>query len=538
MALVTAGDLDIKVTFDLDNNVFIVKDNTDYVGIAAQPDEVDVVYSLTGPTGALGGSTITVRDSGAPVTDTDNLVSIVLIDGVPVQGLYTLSYQVTIEDPTDSPGGPYSVNQSLSHNYTHNSANAEVEMTANCIAPLLTSTDNTQYVVNQITPTITRTHTLYYPPVLGLPEQVTTTADIATPQFYTETHSSKVESVLEYDYGNGWCVLETLSATTELDVTCDATICDLYCCLNNLYKRMVEAEATNRVLYGTLKDKFNQAMSIRNLIKDALECGKEGDVNAYVSKVLALGDCEPGCGCADGDPVPVVGLSPLATGNTTDITSNSSNLVVINNSIAGQDIFNLDFSSDFTNLINSVDETTIVSLDPELIVTGPSVGANPWEKTWTLDLDIAAIQGGFVDTNTQADRISLKIEIDLDPGNVPSITILDKVKWGTLLDETTIAITNVNGVNYTTWSTLNNAFLIDNFLVNAPGTDTFKVQAEIANVVIPQEIGSPRPWVIQVVEQDNEGFFIRFVDEFGANVTGLALENCCNKIVFYLNITV
>jgi hypothetical protein len=176
-------------------------------------------------------------------------------------------------------------------------------MKADCLTPLLTSEDKTNYVVDGITPTIVRDHKLHYPVGSGtdtynggnlkyLPTQI----------FYTKTHSAELSTNLTYEYPDSFFIIDRVKGAQEIDVKCDNTICDMYCCLIGMYYKFRDAQKNNRTLAKELETKWIRAEALRNRVFDAYQCNKAEDVSELVDEILKLGDCQPGCGCdADGD---------------------------------------------------------------------------------------------------------------------------------------------------------------------------------------------------------------------------------------------
>jgi hypothetical protein len=300
--------IDYKVTFDLTAapKTFIFEDLTDYVSQSVLEADVTGILECTGPDGTVFYQNL---NYASPDIDVDvsrlnsTVINIPLLGNGEVEpGNYSFKYSV--QDSSDST----IVFLEKTFEFCYVSPNVTVEMSADCVAPNLRSNDTTNYVVENITPTIVRQHTVRFPLGSGEADLVSANKQIDTAIFYTQTNQSEVISNLSYDYGGGIFIQDVVTGTTELDVQCDSSLCDLYCCLYSLYKRWQEALCVNSVEAERLQDRFVQAEAIRNLIKDSLECGKGENVSELTSKVLALGDCEPGCGCADGEPVPVFGL--------------------------------------------------------------------------------------------------------------------------------------------------------------------------------------------------------------------------------------
>lgn len=276
------------------------------------------------------------------------------VDGAPVAGNYTVVYTVK-----DTSTGLYSSTTST-FAFDFVAPIPSLGYTIDCISPQLIAIDTTNYVVDNVTPTISRTHTLYYPPSLNISPITGTATDIATSNFYTPATFQHTLSVdLDYDLGGGNHVLVTLTAQQFINVTCDAQLCDIYCCVATLYNNWKANLGINRILAEKYLSQLVQVASLMTLIKQAIECGKSDAVAGYVSDILRIANCEAGCGCTSDAPVPVTGLG---TGTNTITTLTAGNGVTITSTTTGST----------TNYIVSISQSTLNTINSlhNQIVTG------------------------------------------------------------------------------------------------------------------------------------------------------------------------
>jgi hypothetical protein len=299
-----------KLFFRLDSapKVFQVEDTTDYSLQGANNADIVGLITIVGPDGETYYTNTDVANPDVTKSTSDlnsTVISLPLLaDGSVEPGQYVVTYRAV--DTSDSSFSE--VTKTVE--FCYKSPSVSLDVTADCISPLLASTDTSNYIVDGVTPDVVRTHTINFPIGSNFTPISASTQRIQTDTFTTKTHTIVLDSTLTYDQGDDFCIVDLVRGTREIDVQCDATLCDLYCCLHNLYKRYKEAQGTNRTLAESLREKWVEAESIRSLIKDSYECGKETNVSDLVNDILKIGDCEPGCGCADGEePTPILGVS-------------------------------------------------------------------------------------------------------------------------------------------------------------------------------------------------------------------------------------
>lgn len=503
--------IDYKVTFDLTAapKTFIFEDLTDYVSQSVLEADVTGILECTGPDGTVFYQNL---NYASPDIDVDvsrlnsTVINIPLLGNGEVEpGNYSFKYSV--QDSSDST----IVFLEKTFEFCYVSPNVTVEMSADCVAPNLRSNDTTNYVVENITPTIVRQHTVRFPLGSGEADLVSANKQIDTAIFYTQTNQSEVISNLSYDYGGGIFIQDVVTGTTELDVQCDSSLCDLYCCLYSLYKRWQEALCVNSVEAERLQDRFVQAEAIRNLIKDSLECGKGENVSELTSKVLALGDCEPGCGCADGEPVPVFGLGG---------SSGSSAITVVD---AGTGI----------NVVSNVvgDTTTYtVSIDPailDLINNATNVAVLAGTGGITVDTNVVSGQTQYTinNTQTQPGMVSVVYNIIIQDAASPSLGVNTENVYGDSRFQSP-TLTNTFTV-FNDWLSQNTNFLVDGFL---DGATNYSVTAQVVNILASKRGQPPtsvpsEPFRIEVFDKTSSEFRFRFVAKTGYALSGSSLQD-------------
>ena len=319
--------------------------------------------------------------------------------GLPIAGTYTIVYSVK-----NIITGAY-VTSTGTFTFSFITPTIVLTNTVNCFAPQLIGTDATNYVVNGVTPTVTRTHTLYYPPSLGLAPITGTATDISTSSFFTPATFEHTLSVnLDYDFGT-YHVLLTLTGQQFINVTCDAQLCDAYCCISSLYNNYKTNLGVNNILAEQYLIKITKVTSLMTLIQNAYACGQSSNVSSYVSDILRIADCQPGCGCSDSTPHPVVGVG-LGNGGITLVDTCGNGITVTSNVVGDTTTYTVCLSQSIINKINSIGSSVVLGTVSNT-VTAVTVGS---VTTYT-------VQGAAVDV--------------LSDLQLPQTTSLDVTQTGT-----------------------------------------------------------------------------------------------------------
>lgn len=291
------------------------------------------------------------------------------VDGAPMAGNYSIVYTVL-----DTNTGTYASSTST-FAFDFVPPIPSLGYTIDCIAPQLIVSDTTSYIVDGITPTITRTHTLYYPPSLGLAAITGTATDFSTSNFYTPaTFQHTLSSVCTWVFPT-YTVTLTLESEQFIDVVCDAQLCDIYCCVATLYNNWKANVGVNKILADKYIDQLTLVAGLMILIKQAIECGKNTAVAGYVSDILRIANCEPGCGCSSSAPVPVTGLG---TGTNTITTISAGNGVSITSTTTGSTTnYVVNISQSILNQIAAIQAVTVVGTVSNTVTEAPT-------GTWTV----------------------------------------------------------------------------------------------------------------------------------------------------------
>jgi hypothetical protein len=244
--------------------------------------------------------------------DIDEATSDTLVVSLPLddndlilQGTYTLNHINSVSGS----GSKYTTGiATVTYCLTVPTVNVGLEYS--CRSAELTSTDNTEYDIycpcsaSDITPSITRTHTVSYPKTMETPiaDIVDTGATITTPDLWTKLWVSKISSALVYRMPResytgsiAYNVAGTVAGLSSINVVCEQCLCNLYTCISALVTKYELALSS-----GNDKDiaKYNYILMLLHTYHMqyyfAEGCGTEEDVRAICGKIqnlIGLWDC-------------------------------------------------------------------------------------------------------------------------------------------------------------------------------------------------------------------------------------------------------
>lgn len=524
MALTTVTN---TLTFNLTTTPkrFDYSDTTDYAGQGINTSNVTVNVSITDPTGfTIFNGTVTTGVA------TNNICQIPLdTNSNPVQGTYTITATHTVDATTLDPSYDVSLEKSII--YTYSNPTVDLDMSVNCITPLLSSVDNTSYTYGAITPTITRSHSIHYPPSLGIADVTGTGMTLSTSTFYTQTttplpYSSSITSTLSYNLTNGFYISNSVTGSGYINVTCDGQVCDLYCCLKTQYNRWV-----NNVNNGTVAAielaKFGKMINITSMIGFALQCSISNNVSDMVAQVLELGNCEAGCGCGDDTPQLVTGLG---TGGSAVIVEAGSGITVSSVTEGSTTTYTVSMDSALLSKLNAL-TNTVVAAGTGISVASVTVGDT---TTYTI-----------TSTVTEPSILTAIYLIDLTQNAVPSISLVSYKKYGSTFNvPVSGTLVNDNNGSGAAFQEAINSFTFSSFLY--AGSGNYYPVVEFLESYRLDPTGNPTPLPLatslrdidlQVYEIGVDDLKLRFVDKDGNPIQGYHLNYNYDKVKISINIT-
>lgn len=214
--------------------------------------------------------------------------------------LKTGDYVLNIKVASETDNYTFVHSESFSFTVTYSPVTPDITVAVDCAAPSFRVTDNTTFVVDSITPTISsRSIVITYPSNNAdnaTPDTFTTTDFFVSP-FYIGVQQLDATASLSYAY-TGHTITDVVTTHIDATVTCDAKLCELYCCAEKLYSQIRVAKTRNTPRYERLLIRFNQAMSFAQLHQIGEICGEGAYLDELVADIQELIGCG-NCGCND-----------------------------------------------------------------------------------------------------------------------------------------------------------------------------------------------------------------------------------------------
>lgn len=526
MALVST---DFQATWQFASTLksFSFKDIADYNAQGVGLNEITGVIKVVDPANNTHYNNTNFSD---PDIDPDvSLTSVKTIllptdaNGNVLQGTYTITYTVRGSSGTISPA--VDVSKTITHVLAYTSPTVKLTLTANCLKPLMQSVDGTNYLSGTTTPTITRAHKIIYPEALGKTSVTGVAATLETNVFFTVkdsvlTHSSSLTSTLSYNFATNVFVTDSISGSKFVDVACDGELCDIYCCVKAEWDRYNDNKGTNKIKAEGHLANFHQMTGLMELIRTALECGKDTDISTFTQRIQDIGNCESGCGCDDGTPILVTGLGG---GVNTFVVTSGGTPVEVTSVISGTTTtYTVKLATAFVTKVNDSFNSTVAAGSGATVITAVDKSGN---KTFTVSL---------TSTVTETNLLSF-IALLTRTSNDPTITIQNVSKYGAAFNSSPTVKADNTGAD---WLTKTASFTVAAmWSTNGQGSRVFKPIADviehtkitnIINVILGFTVSTPeliitgtRGFLVEIYDQQSTSFRIRFIDPAtGAPMTG------------------
>ena len=220
-------------------------DTSNYVGQGIALADVNGSFRIIAPNGTTIYDNTVYTDADCDIDVVTSLNSQQIISFTPELGTYTIIY--TVDDTNASL--QYTVTQTYNNQYT--APTLEVSQTINCITPLWSQVDITEYVVSGVTPTTNVTvNRLFYPVgSAGHGSPITETdATLSTSIFYQGSQTSQITATLQYDFSDGLQVNDIQVLNKEFKVDC-TYYCSIACCVQSQKRLMTSYRGNNNVLF-------------------------------------------------------------------------------------------------------------------------------------------------------------------------------------------------------------------------------------------------------------------------------------------------
>lgn len=497
-------------------------DSTDYAAQGTSDANVTIVIKVESPSGVFYNNT----NHGDPDIDPDvSLNSTKLIalpldgSGQPEQGLYTITLEYE-----DTVVGPTTVTDVKTFTLDYTSPTVDIDMTVDCVTPLLTATDDSAYTVNGVAPSVVRDFKIHYPPSTPTADVTGTAASINTSTFYTVAdstieHSSSLTSTLTYlfDSDDLIYVIDEVTGSEVIQVACNGDICDIYCCLRSQWNRYDTAKGSNNTQAIKELAKFEKIVSLASLVGTAVRCGKNDHISDYVSEILRIADCDAGCSCDDGTPQLVTGLA--VNGNNV-IVDAGTGIQVTAVTGGGTTTYTVALTSENVNKLAATYNSVVAAgTNISSVSSSSSTVGDVTTTTYTVNA-----------TDTVVESLFVRAKFTISSGNVPTITIENQKEYGTIFGTVnqsggTEFILNNNGV-YVDFANKLTDFTIGNFF--SAGSVNYWPEVNVVNVVKPVR-GDKTSWVrdiqADIPEINASEFTLRFLDMDGHPVNGKTIQD-------------
>lgn len=525
MALTTATiDFDANFRYDLATKQLIVTDTTDYATAGVATSDVTVIIKAETAGGGIFYNNV---NHAAPDIDPDVSLDSTIVIPLPLDGSALPvhdNYTVTLEWQ-DTTGVAYEVTKAKTFTLDYVSPTVELSMEVDCLSPQLSTTDETNYTIDGIDPSITRAIAIHYPPSVPTADVTGTGAVLTTSSFYTVAdstieHSSSLTSTLIYDFGGGFIVYDEVTGSEVIQVACEGDVCTIYCCFKTLYNKYIATKGKNNVLEQDAYYKMILASTLAQYAFTAIRCGKSSDVSTYISTLLEIADCNAGCGCDDGTPQLVTGLGVSASSIT--VTAGTGITVV---AAAG----NYTVSLSSTNIAKlAAMYNTVVAAGTNTSITSASVTAGGvTTTTYTVNA-----------TDTVPDILLVEYRIEFSITNVPTITEVLSDLYGANLDISALSLVNDNNTSAGDWQSNLNSFTLSSFFSGAP-TNYYPEIVSMEEVFYGRTIGvyAPKQVNVDIYRKTPTNFRFRFTDAYnGGNLLGREINNKITSIKLIIKI--
>ena len=378
-------DIDIKLVVETPNNI-IITDNTNYTTLGLNPNDVFMTVQIITPIGLLYSpsyfNTPNISNDLTPSSpfeykDVDDAIVKFLQDSHScfINGIYKVNIKW------------YYVGTGETFEYTLEKdiklvlPKIKIKQYADCFCAKFRSTDITSYGESV---KVDYEHIINYPSETNTPDIETGLSDYTDEQLANGTYVSQISTTRDFNFGT-FDVRYTLVGRESFVVDC-ASLCDVKCGINNLYKKYQEACGKDKHESERLLKMLNKVTLLYTIMTLNNACGTSENSESYISKIKdIIGDCDCGCtGC--GEDIWVTGVCGSTGGSEFDPTPIYNYINSINTNITN----NLDsINTDITNLETLYNTLLNQSWFAGLVTTclvGFPTGTDTQKKQYIIDL--------------------------------------------------------------------------------------------------------------------------------------------------------
>ncbi len=292
--------LSVTTSFNLATGYFNFVDTSNYSGQVSPDTGVKGCLSLIGPAGNFYQNAGYANPQGAAspdmteVSTTNNSIALPIdVTGKALVGTYTINYKAYITAGTDA-GQTKTFTSTFTYDFVP-LPEVVIGQTIDAINAIFTSSDNTNYVVATVTPTITRTHTVVE---VGNPLRNTITNSnpintISWPTLYNDSYTSTITSELSYIFSS-YTVTDTITGSATLIVNV-ISLADVYNGSKACEQRLKAAQQSNDTWgISNTQTQFTGLMNYWGLLEMALQNQDFTEATYCLTQMMAIGNISPG----------------------------------------------------------------------------------------------------------------------------------------------------------------------------------------------------------------------------------------------------
>jgi hypothetical protein len=512
---ITSSSFTINFNLASTPKKFVLTDTFDYVSNGIALADVKDCFTITAPGGSViyNNSNFAAPDinRSAGAVNTTTIPLPLLPNGSVVPGTYTVVMKTQIT------GYPNLVTTTNTYTYNFVAPKISITQTVDCINGSFISADTTNYVVDGITPTITRNHVVYVAsqPITSV-SNTSATLTLGSGQFYNGIQQTVLTSTLTYVYPSGQVVTVTLTGTKSIPVDC-TYFCSIYCCLRSINSNIKKYKGINDTLASEYEAVFAKVMGLVELATLAYSCGKANDVSGYVTQIQELADCDSDCACSDGAANPVYGLGGAGSGVNVAVASCNGSITVASNTVGNTTTWTICLDPALVTKINNA-YNTVVSAGSGIAVADSGIIGGV--RTFTVSNTVPAIN-----------MLAFKLKVTYNSGlNTVTMTVLNAQTSGSGLQSPTTLTNTFAALT----PGINNQFNVSGFLTAPLLTSPYKVSAVMSDFSAPGKKGGwiQNPWleVLNAVQVSGSGIVsFSLYDNFNLFIT--------NSILMYFDTT-
>lgn len=312
-------EANFDLIFDFTTNNLVVRSTTDYSSYNVYPDSSFLVFVLN--IKSPDGTDIYSKDPLLMPPDYNEGIGqaeIVQIakyeDGSLQKGSYIVDLYVI--------GGGHTFTKKKNFTFIgYDAPDLNLEIKYDCITPLLTLKDKTDYKLSKYSDvepsTIVWDHTFDSPI-----NEVYATKDVEIDTFYSGNQVTSSVVDITYHVGDDLYFIDSINKDLEVKIVCIQDLCQVYSIVDSLHKKYINAQSLSRDT-EKVRQEWVLAVALMTMIKDALICGNTERLSYLHSELIRLsGNC--GCGCEEEEGVLITGYS-LVENNTVTVAYASDN---------------------------------------------------------------------------------------------------------------------------------------------------------------------------------------------------------------------